>query len=207
MSINNLNATSSTLLDSIYGNITISNLSATITTLFTNLNDLSTNSTLAINNLNATSTTLFTTKQNNSIFSNPFLNTSNTISLKNDNTKLSIDGIGNLTVIRGTSSQRTTSRAYIYYNIGGVSIGTTGSIGGLQINREYTNISPAYNNHVYCYNPSTNIDVYCCVAMRVQNTAGNMAFMIYDVMNSHGWALGVKGNDATNKGIYFNNSW
>jgi hypothetical protein len=43
--------------------------------------------------------------------------------------------------------------------------------------------------------------------MRVNNTSGNRAFMCYDIFNSHGWAVGVKGNDATNKGLYFNNAW
>ena len=64
LSINNLNATSTTIftnLNNISTNsmLNINNLNATSTTLFTNLNLLSTNSILSINNLNATSTTIF----------------------------------------------------------------------------------------------------------------------------------------------------
>ena len=88
-----------------------------------------------------------------------------------------------------------------------MSIGTIVSIGSLQINREYTATTPDINSHIYCYNPSTSVNSFCSVAMRVQNTTGNRGFFSYDVLNSHGWAVGVKGNDATNKGLYFNNGW
>ena len=69
---------------------------------------------------------------NNLTFSNPFLNTSNTISLKYDNTKLSVDASGNLTVIGGTS-QWTTSGTSIFYNTGNVGIGTVSAGSILQV--------------------------------------------------------------------------
>ena len=97
--------------------LAINNLNTSSSILLNNLNSFSTSSILAINNLNATSSTLFTTKQNNLTFSNPFLNTSNTVSLKYDNTKLNIDASGNLTVINGTS-QWTTTGPSIFYNGG-----------------------------------------------------------------------------------------
>jgi hypothetical protein len=64
ISINNLNATSTTIFNNLTSLSTnsilgINNLNATSTTIFNNLNSLSTNSILGINNLNATSITLF----------------------------------------------------------------------------------------------------------------------------------------------------
>jgi hypothetical protein len=49
--------------------------------------------------------TTLSTKQNNLTCSNPFLNTLNTISLKYDNTNLTVDASGNLTVNGDTSHQ------------------------------------------------------------------------------------------------------
>jgi hypothetical protein len=114
--------------------------SLTGSSTLSNLNSLSTNSTLSINNLNATSTTIFNKtnfsslsvvgdintsglsvfntlsgKQNNLTFSNPLLNTSNSISLKYDNTKLNVDASGNLTVVSGGPSQWTTTGTSIFY--------------------------------------------------------------------------------------------
>ncbi len=63
LSINNLIATSTTILGNLNSLssaslLSINNLNATSTTIFTNLNSLSSASTLSIDNLNATSTTI-----------------------------------------------------------------------------------------------------------------------------------------------------
>ena len=85
-----------------------------------------------LNYNNISNTPNLALKQDTLTFSNPFLNTANTISLKYDNTKLSIDGSGNLTVISGTS-QWNTSGTSIYYNAGKIGIGLTNPENILQI--------------------------------------------------------------------------
>jgi hypothetical protein len=64
LSMNKLNATSTTIFNNLNAlstnsTLSINNLNATSTTVFNNFNALSTNSTLSIYNLNATSTTIF----------------------------------------------------------------------------------------------------------------------------------------------------
>ena len=80
LNIDNLNATSTTILgnlNSLSTNsiLSINNLNATSTTTFNNLNSLSTNSILSINNLNATSTSIF----NKTNFTNLYVSNASTL--------------------------------------------------------------------------------------------------------------------------------
>jgi hypothetical protein len=134
----------------------ISNLTTTSNTIFTNLNSLSTNSILSINNLNATSTTMFNSinslSVNGYITSVSYLNATSTTIFNNlnslsTNSMLSINNINaTSTTIFGIVNSHTTALTVlgngpwnttgtgIFYSGGNVGIGTIPSAFTLDVN-------------------------------------------------------------------------
>jgi hypothetical protein len=129
--INNLNATSTTIFNNLNSLSTnsifnINNLNATSTTIFNNLNSLSTNSTLSINNLNATSTTIFNNL--NSLSTNSIININNlnatSTTIFNNLNSLSTNSILNINNLNATSTT-------IFNNLNSLSTNSTLNISNL----------------------------------------------------------------------------
>ena len=89
---------------------------------------------------------------------------------------------------------------------GFVGIGTTNPNTSLHIHHTSTSAA-GDNSGLYIYNPNNSANNSSVVGTRIAGNSANKCGYAWDVSGFYGWSAYINGNDTTDKGLRFNNSF